>query len=341
MPPSYTQQKILIVDDRPENLVALEAILEGPGRDILMARSGNEALEMLLEHEIALVILDVQMPGMDGFETATLMRRVERCRHIPIIFVTAINTEEANVFKGYESGAVDYILKPLEPVILQAKARVFLELDRQRRELEEKTIALERTIARQEEYKRLIEEQNRALKELAIRDGLTGIYNHRHFQELLAREVALAKRYGHDLGCLMMDLDHFKEVNDVHGHQFGDFVLKEFVRLVQQEIRSSDIFARYGGEEFVLLLPSISRDGVRKVAEKIRATVETHQFRLHAHERRVTVTIGIFHGRPERDFSEADLLRYADKALYQAKAKGRNRVLLYTPDPTISLWEDR
>ncbi len=209
----------------------------------------------------------------------------------------------------------------------------------QRRELEEKTQALERTIGRLEEYKRLIEQQNQALKELAIRDGLTGIYNHRHFQELLDREVALAQRHDRELACLMMDLDHFKKVNDLHGHQFGDFVLKEFVRLVRREIRSSDIFARYGGEEFVLLLPSISREGARRAAEKIRTAVEAHAFRLHEHERRVTVTIGVYHGKPAPGLTDADILRCADRALYQAKARGRNRVFLHLPDPTIGLWE--
>ncbi|MEW6427790.1 MAG: diguanylate cyclase [Thermodesulfobacteriota bacterium] len=332
-------QSILLVDDRPENLVALEAVLEQPGVRLFKATSGNEALELLLKHEFALVLMDVQMPGMDGFETAALMRSVERSRHIPIIFVTAISTEDTHVFRGYEAGAVDYIFKPVNPVILTAKVNVFLELNRQCRELEDKTRTLEKIIAKQEEYKRVIEEKNRALKELAIRDGLTGIYNHRHFQDLLEREIALAKRYRKDISCLMMDLDHFKEVNDSHGHQFGDFVLREFVRLIQKELRSTDILARYGGEEFVLVLPNIDLEGARSVAEKIRKIIETNLFSDEGQSRWVTVTIGIYHAKPGDSLSGQQLLRYADKALYQAKEMGRNRVMVYSPDPTIAIWE--
>jgi len=337
--PDNLQQNILLVDDRSENLMLLEAILEGKHRTIFKATSGNEALDLLLEHEMALVLLDVQMPEMDGFKTAELMRNEVGSRHIPILFVSAMSTEDAQIFKGYEAGAVDYILKPLNPAILSAKVNVFLELYRQRRELEEKTEALIATIEKQEEYKEIIEAQNRSLKELAIRDGLTGIYNHRHFQELLSREVEFAKRYKNQLCCMMMDLDFFKDVNDNHGHQFGDFVLREFVSLIAGEIRSSDILARYGGEEFVLLLPKIDIDSARVVAEKVRKKVENHSFRHEGVSHRVTVSIGIFCGNPEANFTGRDLLRYADKALYQAKDRGRNKVMVYSADPTMGIWE--
>lgn len=343
---SDTVQNILLVDDRPENLVALEALLEWPGVKTISAASGNMALQRLLEFDFALVLMDVQMPDMDGFETASLMRSVERSRHIPIIFVTAVNTEEAHVFRGYEAGAVDYIFKPLDPEILIAKVRVFLELDRQRRALFEKTLELEaktrelsRIIDEQERYKQLIEEKNVALRELSIRDGLTGIYNHRHFQELLEREVLLAKRHNTSLCCLMMDLDHFKKVNDSHGHQFGDFVLREFAGLLKHEIRASDILARYGGEEFALLLPNIDLESARMVAEKIRSKVESHLFIVGDNSRQVTVTIGICCRCPHHHELGQDLLRYADKALYQAKESGRNMVMIHAKDPTMELWE--
>ncbi|MCK5340850.1 MAG: diguanylate cyclase [Desulfobulbaceae bacterium] len=331
------KQNILLVDDRLENLLALEAILEAPHLNIIRARSGNEALEQLLAFEFALVLLDVQMPEMDGFETARLMRSVERSRHIPIIFVTAISKEDIHVFKGYEAGAVDYIMKPLDPVILTSKVNIFLTLDAQHRELEKTTKSLRETIAQQEEYKKVIEKQNIALKELSIRDGLTGIYNHRHFQELLAREVALANRHDTELCCLMMDLDYFKVVNDTLGHPFGDFVLKQFVTLVKEEIRSSDILARYGGEEFIILLPNISLNDANKVAEKIRTKVETHTYKDGIRSSNVTVSIGLYCNRyhSSENGSEngsEDLLRFADKALYQAKELGRNRVVVYGPE---------
>ncbi|NQU25023.1 MAG: response regulator, partial [Candidatus Nealsonbacteria bacterium] len=130
------RSKILVVDDRPENLLAVEKALKHVDVEIINARSGNEALALMLRHELALVLLDVQMPEMDGFEVATLMRDSDVTKHIPIIFVTAISKDEAYVFRGYETGAVDYLFKPLNPDILQAKVRVFLEMYRQKRELE-------------------------------------------------------------------------------------------------------------------------------------------------------------------------------------------------------------
>lgn len=129
-------QSIMLVDDRTENLMALEAILERPGRQLIKATSGNEALRLLLKHDVAVMLLDVQMPGMDGFEVAELMRRNRKTQNIPIIFVTAINTDQKYTFKGYQLGAVDFLYKPLDPVILESKLRVFLDMDRQRRELE-------------------------------------------------------------------------------------------------------------------------------------------------------------------------------------------------------------
>lgn len=333
------RQNILLVDDHPENLVTLEAMLEGEDRNIVKARSGNEALDLLAKHEFAVVLLDVQMPEMDGFETAARMRNAKRSRHVPIIFLSAISADESQVFRAYEAGAVDYIFKPLDPAILTAKVDVFLQLYCQHLELEKKTKILLKTIERQEEYKRIIEEQNRTLRELAIRDGLTGLYNHRHFQELLVREVERAKRYKDKICCMMMDLDYFKEVNDSHGHQYGDFVLRECTRLIADEIRSSDILARYGGEEFVLLLPNVDLVGARQVAEKIRKKLSQHNFSQADKRHALTISIGICCGNPERDLTGRDLLRYADKALYQAKEMGRNRVVVYSPDPTMEIWK--
>ena len=133
-------QKILMVDDRPENLIALEAVLEAPNRELIKANSGEQALKLLLRHRFALVLLDVQMPGMDGFEVAELMRANKAIAKTPIIFVTAISKEDKYKFKGYEVGAVDYLMKPIEPVILVSKVNFFLDLDKQKRILEKKLV---------------------------------------------------------------------------------------------------------------------------------------------------------------------------------------------------------
>lgn len=154
------KQNILVVDDHRENLIALEAILNAEGRNLIMAQSGNEALTLALKHDFALVLLDVQMPEMDGFEVAELMRKNKKTRHIPIIFVTAISKEQKYVFKGYECGAVDYLFKPIDQKILEAKVSVFLELDRQRRKLEQAVVQMKRL---KDENERLLHALGEAL----------------------------------------------------------------------------------------------------------------------------------------------------------------------------------
>ena len=147
--------EVLIVDDRPENLLAVESVIENPGLNIIKASTGNEALSLMLDHEFALAILDVQMPGIDGFETAELMRGSEKTRQIPIIFVTALSKEHKYVFKGYESGAVDYLFKPIDPGILRSKVKVFCELFRQKRIIQDQLREIEE---KNEDLKKYVKE---------------------------------------------------------------------------------------------------------------------------------------------------------------------------------------
>ncbi len=324
------KQNILIVDDRPINLVVLRGLLEehemSDQINIIEASSGNEALGLVLEHDFSLILLDVQMPDMDGFETAELMRGIERSRDVPIIFVTAISKEQKFIFKGYQIGAVDYLFKPLDPHVLHSKVRVFLKLDMQRKKLEELNQTLRDTVVELEKSKQIIEDQNKALHELAIKDGLTGVYNHRHFKEILEREITMMHRYKRSFCLLLMDLDFFKRVNDTFGHLFGDFVLRGFVNIVQSVIRESDIMARFGGEEFEVLLSNTDLKGAVKVAEKIKKLSEAHIYKEGENSIRVTVSIGVTCCHPGTDVLIEDLIAEADKALYMAKELGRNRV---------------
>ncbi len=313
-----TTTNILLVDDKKENLLALEALLETPGLNIFTALSGNDALGLMLEHDFAVVILDVRMPGMDGFEVAELMRKSEKTKFIPIIFVTAFSKDEGYIFKGYETGAVDYLHKPLDPVILKSKVNIFLELDKNRKELVQS--------------KRKIEKQNERLKELSITDGLTGLYNHRHFQNMLKREFAMVRRSSSDLSCFMIDLDYFKDVNDTFGHTFGDFVLQRFAQLLKDAVRETDILARYGGEEFALLLPHTSLEGALVLAEKFRKRAEECVYENDGHTKRVTASVGVASYRTHHPSSSSDLVTFADQALYRAKAEGRNQVRFYNEE---------
>ena len=543
---------ILLVDDKPANLLALESLLESPEVVTIKATTGNEALGLLLEYDFALVLLDVQMPDMDGFETAELMRSNEKTRNIPIIFVTAISKEKQHIFKGYESGAVDYLFKPLDPHILTSKVRVFMDLHRQRLWIEKANLELEATVGRLKQANRKILEQQKAvieeerlkvllqmagatahelnqpltgllgsiellqmdrkipgkldahiariaeagrriagivkkiqviqyvdikpygviaedtgadapplrmlsiedsdsdyriierlvkafgklillrgktiseglvllkndpvdlvlvdfflpdgtgldlmrkmdgegieapvivitgkgdemiatqviqagaydylpkdqlseknlgqaisnaltklqlkkesrkimqqMVEMSTRDALTGLYNRRYFYESLDREIARSGRIRSDMSLCMMDLDHFKNINDTMGHPAGDMVLAEFGNLLKEWIRQSDLACRYGGEEFAVILTSTDIQRAVGVCERFRETLNQRTFCYNQTPFQVTVSIGISSLAALTSISGEMLIHAADEALYQAKKLGRNRIVMY------------
>lgn len=322
-----SKPKILLVDDRPENLFVLESLIDGPDVELVKAGSGNEALAKVLDHDFALVLLDVQMPGMDGYEVAELMRGNRQTQNIPIIFVTAKNKEQANIFKGYDSGAVDYLFKPLEPVILKGKVGVFLELYRQRMELEYKTRELDKRLSDLQELKHLLEETNEKLTHLSKMDGLTGILNRRSFEELFREEWQRGWRTRQPLSVLLVDIDFFKAYNDNYGHTVGDDTLKAVARsLADSAQRHVDRVARYGGEEFVVILPDTDLEGAELMADKICSDI----WRLNLEhvgaieEGRITVSIGASSTIPDKELEALGLIETADAKLYEAKAAGRN-----------------
>ena len=322
-----SKAKVLIVDDRPENLFVLESLIDDPEVELIKANSGNEALAKILDHDFALVLLDVQMPGMDGYEVAELMRGNKQTRHIPIIFVTAKHKEQASIFKGYDSGAVDYLFKPLEPVILKGKIDVFLELYRHKKELEDKTLELDKRLADLEELKGLLERTNAQLTQLSKLDGLTGLLNRRTFDEILHEEWQRGIRYRKPLSILLIDIDHFKAYNDTYGHTLGDDALKDVARkLATSAKRHVDKVARYGGEEFVVILPETDQQGAELMAERICRGVY-HLNIEHvgsSEEKRLTVSVGASTTIPNPDIDPLQAIEVADMKLYEAKAAGRN-----------------
>ncbi len=534
---------ILIVDDKPANLLALRKLLGRPGLNIVEATGGNDALSLILEYDFALILLDVQMPDMDGFETAELIRGNEETKHIPIIFVTAISKEPKYIFKGYDKGAVDYLFKPLDPDILKSKVNIFLELYKQKEDLKKANTELykanERILEQQEgliEEARLkvllqmlganaqklnqplaflldnvellekhsdnreksvecisrIKESGRKISDIAnkirtinysepipsydgsssvvnfnreinilvvddsgdvfegikaflgdqdlvnmsraanmkealtmlgqgqfdmifldhlLNDGtsidflreaekegietpvivisgqgdemlvsqviqlgayeylpknrinlesvsrvinntlerarlrndvkkaqakmaemstvdeLTKLHNRRYFIEALEGEFERASRYEIEMALIMVDLDHFKKINDTYGHPSGDMVLSKIGGILKKHVRRNDIACRYGGEEFAVILSNVSRENIYAAYDRFREMVSEHLFEYESNQFHITVSIGIaFSNNAE---SANDLLSQADQALYQAKDTGRNKTVTY------------
>ena len=327
---------ILMVDDKPMNLLALSAAIQSEDYHIIQGGSGNEALSLVLDHDFALILLDVQMPDMDGFETAELIRSNPKTRHIPIIFVSAVNQEDAHLFKGYDKGAVDYLFKPVNTFILRSKIRVFMELYQQKKAGEILSENLKKALDEADAIRKIVEEQNVLLKDLSVKDGLTGLYNHRHMNVVMESEFNRAIRYKTDLACLLMDIDFFKDVNDTLGHPFGDVVLKGFADSLKEHVRDSDFLFRYGGEEFLVLLPQTDLEGAKSMAEKFRKTMEKKTFREGKSHTSVTVSIGVASLYTHHPTVFSEMISHADQALFSAKAEGRNRVMIYhEPDPLL------
>lgn len=300
-------RNILIIDDSSTirhgiSLVLKQARLFDKYFEVA---SGQEGLEILEKEMIELVICDIIMPGMDGFEFLMEMKSQDEYHDIPVILLTGQESVEKKI-KGLDMGASDYLLKPFDPGELIARVRVQLKVKRLQDALK---------IAKQR------------YKELSITDYLTQVYNRRHFMELFEQEFSRATRYGQELSLMLMDLDNFKDINDNHGHLTGDKVLRRLAKLVKSVIRAHDVFARYGGEEFILMLPQTPGQGAMLVAEKIREKLEKYKFD-ELGRGLVTLSLGVAHIPNEDILDGKDLISAADRALYKAKENGKNRVEL-------------
>ncbi len=312
---------ILVVDDLPQNIMALEAVIADMGFDVITASSGNDALRLSLKHDLALILLDVQMPGMNGFEVARLIRSNPKTNHFPIIFVTAGMKDLLSQIEGYETGAVDYLIKPFEPIILRSKVKVFRELYLQRKVIERFYSNLEQLV---EERTSELKEANATISHLAATDELTELYNRRYFNDRLSAAISAARRHSYHLSMIMIDLDHFKKVNDTYGHSAGDLVLKTFADLLRDMMRAEDVAARWGGEEFIIILPHTPGDAAAALAERIRAAFEQQSDRATAIVLSASFGVVQLHESDDAD----TLISRADAALYRAKREGRNRVVV-------------
>ncbi len=291
-----TKPTILAVDDTIENLDVLETLLEE--YRFLDATNGPDAIELAKTQPIDLILLDIMMPKMNGFEVAKILKSDEKTQEIPIIFLTARNDEKA-IEKAYTLGAADYISKPFLPKELLARVKKELRIHA------------------------LIQK----LENLASRDELTQLYNRRFFYESANKMIEYAKRHNHPLSIIMLDIDHFKLVNDTFGHANGDLVLKSLSQTMEATQRKSDTIVRLGGEEFAILLPDTNEEQAIQIAEKLRHKIEQTPVNLTTdNEINYTISLGVSQINTLTDKNIDDSLQRADEALYRAKEKGRNNV---------------
>ena len=296
---SDSRPRILAIDDTPTNLLALGAVL-GDDFALQVATSGAAGLALAGQSAPDLILLDVMMPDMNGFETCRRLKADPLTRDIPVIFVTALDSPEDETL-GLEAGAVDFISKPLHSAVVRARVRTHLTL----------------------------KHQADLLRSMSFVDGLTGVANRRQFDEALQREWRACLRTGSSLALAMIDIDHFKQFNDTYGHPAGDACLRAIAGILNGAMnRSHDLIARYGGEEFVCLLPDINLAGAQIKAEQLRQVVHSLSIPHAASSTApvVTVSVGLALFIPSSELTPEQLVAAADAELYTAKRAGRNRV---------------
>ena len=289
--------QVLAVDDSAAALAAIAATVEPLGAQLVTATSGEEALRCLLhEPDVAAILMDVGLPGMDGFETAAAIRRRQKTRYVPIIFVTGADAPEQSL-DAYAAGAVDYIVKPFDPVVLRSKLSVFVDLHRLRRQTE-------------------------ALTHRAVHDPLIGLPNRELFCDRLEQALVRARRRTVPLAVLFVDLDGFKQVNDTHGHEAGDEVLVEVGKRLRALVRTADTVARYGGDEFTVLAEDVGgAETARELGERIAAELA----RPYRGGLELAASVGVAFTANPAATSPDGLIRRADHAMYRSKRPGARR----------------
>jgi len=305
--PSRQTLKVLIAEDNRDLREIVARMVKTLGHEVAIASTGKEALQQVLDHPPDIVLLDVMMPEMDGFEFCQELQKEELLRDFHIIITSARDTLEDKV-KGLELGAADYLTKPFSLAELRARLQVGERIVRHRKAIKEQQVQLEH---------------------LAREDTLTGLSNRRHFDERLQEEWQRALRYGYSLALLMCDIDHFKQVNDVYGHMYGDLVLRKVSQTLLHGSRASDVVARYGGEEFVVLLCEAGAEEARVAAERLRTAVKALSFAHPSGSFSVTMSVGFTTSVVGKSADPALLLAEADEALYAAKGRGRDCVACY------------
>ena len=301
------KRKVLIVDDDPHMSELMTVVLQTEGiYDLKVVESGEATLKTIGDWKPDLVLLDINMPGISGLEILSLVRRHED--HMGIILVSG-NSDTEDVIEGLDSGADDYICKPFNPHELVARVRTQLRVKNLTDQLSK---------------------ANKKLEALVEMDELTGLYNMRSMYQHLDLEISRSRRLKTGVCVAMMDMDHFKRVNDDHSHLFGSFVLQQVGKIIKGSVRDVDYGARYGGDEFMMVLSATNYTGSQAFCDRIRRKIETYEFNNEDHKINLTASVGFAIYLPgefgAENLSSKEVLKWADRALYNSKEKGRNRV---------------
>jgi two-component system cell cycle response regulator len=298
---------ILLADDDTAMREFVCSLLREQGLQVKGVEDGHQAVSRVKEGGVDLVLLDIMMPGLDGLDCCRLIKGMTQDDYLPVVLLTAKSDNDSRV-AGLRIGADDYVTKPFDERELLARVNKLLRIKRMHDE-----------VAASKDH----------LMNLAIHDELTGLYNYRYLQSRVNEEFKRAERYHEPLACIMADIDYFKEVNDLFGHDAGDEVLREIGNRLRDAVREVDVVARYGGEEFLLVLPSTNFSGALSVADRVWRSIGSTPFEVGESSKRITVSLGVA-VYPSRDIrSKDDLLKAADRALYQSKGEGRDGICVF------------
>ncbi len=298
---------ILVVDDDIVSRTVVEKYLRKAGMNVATASNGRQALALFDDLFFPIVLTDWMMPEIDGPHLCRLIREKKTDGYVFIILITAKDSK-TDIVSGLQAGADDYLTKPIHPAELVARINTGIRI-----------LSLEQSLKK----------ANEEIKLLSITDPLTGCYNRGHLNEHLPFEIQRAQRYHHPFSLILADIDHFKQVNDLYGHQVGDEVLRWFAQCLMSQVRKKvDWVVRYGGEEFLIVLPETGIDGSRNLAERLRRTVESKSIEIRGISLQITASFGGASGSVEsgRAYAMEQLINLADEQLYHSKKEGRNRV---------------
>lgn len=321
---------IFIVDDNIRNIKVLGALLGEQDYEIAFTQDSRKALPFAIKQQPDVILLDVMMPHLDGYDVCKQLKENENTKNIPVVFLTAKSDKE-DITRGFQVGGVDYVSKPFNTDELFARIQTHISLNHSNRQLADANRELKEYSKKLEEINQELAKAMEQMEILASTDPLTGLFNRRYILERLDEEKNRQERYGRNFSLIMGDLDHFKKFNDKYGHECGDAILVNATNILRRELRKQDIAARWGGEEFLILLPETPFDEAVVVAERIRKEIDESPMAYNDENIYMTITLGVCEYIQESGIQKT--IKQVDNALYQGKQEGRNRVIASTITP--------